>query len=275
MTQHDNLHILGRCPVCGNGQIKEADSAFYCDGGKLPDGRKCSFRIFRKMHGILLDAPLVSQLITEGCTDELPMVNHSKQPFLGRFVIDHGKVDIRMRTHALQGRCPICGGRVLKTGKGYACEYAIGWNAPCVFRVTGLIHGRRIGDDDMEHLLDGDPQVIDGFSTIDGKPFSSVLSVKEDGQVGLDPEVATCPSCGGNILVGPLAYNCSNYRNPGINCKFSLWRSIFGHQVTVEEMRQICEEGRTREPLEMFQNNGAVYYQRLGLSADKKKIIKI
>ena len=45
----------------------------------MPDGRKCGFRIFRKIHGVELDEALVSQLITEGSTDEMPMVNHSGQ----------------------------------------------------------------------------------------------------------------------------------------------------------------------------------------------------
>jgi hypothetical protein len=127
----------------------------------------------------------------------------------------------------------------------------------------------------MESFLEGEQQVLDGFTSLDGKVFSSLLVVKDDGIVGLDSKVTICPSCGGNILAGPIAYNCSNFKNPEVNCNFSLWRNIAGHHVSAEEMRQICEEGRTREPLELFQNNGAVYFQRLGLTPDRKKVIKI
>jgi hypothetical protein len=38
---------------------------------------------------------------------------------------------------------------------------------------------------------------------------------------------------------------------------------------------EICEEGQTREPLVMYKNNGAVFYKRLALSEDKKKIVKV
>ena len=275
MTQDNKQHVIGKCPICGNGFIIEASGAFYCDGGRMPDGRKCGFRIFRKIHGIELDASLVSQLITEGKTHEMPMVNHSGQTFVARFVIVGGRVDVHVRSHVLQGRCPVCGGRVLRTSKGYACEYSIGRKAQCTFRVTGIIHNRLITESEMENFLEGELQVLDGFTSLDGKVFSSLLVVRDDGIVGLDSKVTTCPSCGGNILAGPLAYNCSNFKNPDVNCRFSLWRNISGHNVSGEEMRQICEEGRTHDPLELFQTNGAVYFQRLGLSPDKKRIIKI
>ena len=275
MIQHNTQNVIGKCPVCGLGHVIEASTGFYCDAERLPDGRKCGFRIFRRMHGVEMSASLVARLITDGKTDEMQMVNHNGQVFTAAFVIDKGKVDVRMRTHPLLGRCPVCGGRVLKTSKGYACEYSLTKNPPCHFHVTGMIHGRKIADTDMEDLLNGEPQVLDGFTTIDGRVFSSVMVIKGDGLVGLDPKITTCPSCGGDILVSPLAYNCSNFKNPDVNCKFMLWRNIAGHQVSREEMRQICEEGRTRELLELFQNNGAVYFQRLGLSPDRKKIVKV
>ena len=53
------------------------------------------------------------------------------------------------------------------------------------------------------------------------------------------------------------------------------WRNIAGHVITKQEMQEICEEGQTREPLELYKNNGAIFYKKLGLSEDKKSIIKI
>ena len=75
-------------------------------------------KYFRKIHGVELDAALVSQLITEGGTDEMPMVNHSGQTFMARFVIVGGRVDVRVRAHVLHGRCPVCGGTALKMTAG-------------------------------------------------------------------------------------------------------------------------------------------------------------
>jgi len=53
------------------------------------------------------------------------------------------------------------------------------------------------------------------------------------------------------------------------------WRNIAGHVITKQEMQEICEEGQTKELLELYKNNGAIYYKKLGLSEDKKSIIKI
>jgi hypothetical protein len=117
--------------------------------------------------------------------------------------------------------------------------------------------------------------VLDGFSNGDGKIFSSVLTLADDGKVVLDSKIAVCPVCGGDIRVSPTAFNCSNYSNPQVNCKFMAWRNIAGHMITRQEMIEICEEGQTREPLVMYKNNGAVFYKRLALSEDKKKIVKV
>ncbi len=274
MRQDNNQHIIGKCPVCGLGNVIETAKGFYCNNERLPGGGKCGFGIFRKMHGVEMTAPLVSQLITEGKTDAMRMVNCNGQPFQACFIIIRGRVEVVLLCHDLKGRCPVCGGKVFKTSKGYACEYSLRKEKLCHFHVTGVIHGRKIQDEEMEALLEGNADVLDGFTTLDGRVFSSVLCVRDNGEVGLEPRITTCPSCGGSILVSPLAYNCSNFKTPGINCKFFIWRNIAGHQITAEEMRQICEEGKTREPLELFRSNGSIFYQHLALSGDKSKIIK-
>lgn len=265
---------VGKCPVCGLGQIVETAGGFACYAGMLPDGRKCGFRIFRRIHGVDITAPLVARLITEGQTEELPMRNAIGQPFLARFVLRGDKVDVKMSAHMLRGRCPVCGGRVLRTSKGYACEYSLQKSPLCRFQVTGFIHGRKINEEEMEDFLEGKAGVLDGFTTADGKMFSSVLTFRDNGLVGLDPRITTCPSCGGNILVSPVAYNCSNYGNQEHPCRFSLWRNIAGHEVTAEEMRQICEEGATRSPIDFYKHNGVIFRQRLALNADRTKVIK-
>ena len=274
MRQEDNQHIIGKCPVCGLGNVIETAKGFYCDNERLPGGGKCGFGIFRMMHGVEISASLVSQLITEGRTEEMRMVNHNGQPFQASFALLGGRGDVLMKCHRLKGRCPVCGGRVLKTSKGYSCEFHVGKNHLCDFHVTGVIHGRKIHDEEMEALLEGNAEVLDGFTTLDGKVFSSVLCVRDNGEVGLEPRITTCPSCGGNILVSPLAYNCSNFKTPDIFCKFFIWRNIAGHEITAEEMRQVCEEGKTREPLKLFRANGSFSYYYLSLSDDKSKIIK-
>lgn len=274
MEKEQVLSVIGKCPVCGKGNVIKTSQGYCCDERK--EGRECRGFIIRNcVHGVTMTDDLVKVLLEKGRTDDLEMKNLYGQPFRARFVINNGKLDVEMKSHCLDAPCPICGGRVLRTSKGYACENYLSSNPTCSFRVTGIIHGRKITEEEIVDLLRGHAQVLDGFTTLEGKAFSSVLTLREDGIVGLEPRITRCPACGGNILVSPIAYNCSNFKTPGICCHFSLWRNIDGHTVTNEEMRQICEEGQTREPVELFKSNGAVFYKRLALSNDKQKIIKL
>lgn len=266
---------IGRCPLCGEGDVIQTEFGYQCDAKKQKNGSKCKFTIHKVQHGVEMDDELVRELITRGRTRELQMVNKIDQPFNAFFVIKDGKVCIELKAHYMGGKCPVCGGRVLKTSRGYACENNLLDDQKCNFKMSGVICGRSIQDEEMERFLDGKPEIIDGFMSQQGKAFSSSLIVKEDGTVGLDSSIAKCPVCGGNILVSPVAYNCANYGNPTVQCKFSVWRNICGHSISKEEMRQICEEGATRQPLELFKANGRVYYKKLGLSPDKQKIIKL
>ena len=266
---------IGKCPVCREGDIIPTEFGYQCNAKKQQDGNKCKFTIHKVQHGVVLDDDLVRELITQGRTRELQMVNKIDQPFNAYFVIKDGKVCIDLKAHYMKGKCPVCGGRVLKTSRGYACENNLQNDQKCNFKMSGVICNRSIHDEEMEDFLNGTPKIMDGFTNQQGKAFSSSLVVKEDGTVGLDSSIAKCPVCGGNILVSPVAYNCSNYGNPDIQCKFSVWRNICGHSISREEMRQVCEEGVTRQPLELFKANGRVYYKKLGLSPDKQKIIKI
>jgi hypothetical protein len=45
--------------------------------------------------------------------------------------------------------------------------------------------------------------------------------------------------------------------------------------VTPEEVKQICEKGQTDNVLELFKDDGTVYYKRLGLNKEHNQIIKI
>lgn len=37
------------------------------------------------------------------------------------------------------GRCPFCGGNVVKTCKGYRCEHNLGEQPSCVLNINGII----------------------------------------------------------------------------------------------------------------------------------------
>ena len=227
------------------------------------------------MHGAEITPDVCTLLLSEGRTGVLQMTNKCGQPFLACLVITDGKVEVELESHFLNGRCPLCGGRIKKTSKGFACEHHLEHGGNCSFYISGILCNRKITDEEVEDFLAGNRQVLDCFSSNDGKIFSSTLALNERGSVSLESRITTCPVCGGAVHVGPRAYNCINYSNNEHHCGFSIWRNISGHAVTPEEARQICEEGQTQEVLELYKEDGTVYYKRLGLNHERNKIIKI
>ena len=169
MENSTESRVVGRCPVCGEGNIIRTEHGYCCDARKPAGGKKCGFIIHNRHHGIDFDDELARKLITDGSTEEMTMWNVNGQPFQARFIIVNGKVDVEIKSHYLQGRCPVCGGRIVKTGKGYACENSITQDPLCGFHVPGILANRKITDSEMEDFLAGSAQVLDGFSNNEGK----------------------------------------------------------------------------------------------------------
>lgn len=173
------------------------------------------------------------------------------------------------------GRCPLCGGNVVKTCKGYRCEHNIGDNPSCRLNINGIIGNRKMSDEEIAEFLTARHIMLDGFSSKEGKVFSTVIELADDGAVNMQSIIGKCPHCGGDIRVGARAFNCSNFSNQEKQCTFSIWRNIGGHQLTLDEAKEICEKEMTAGELEMFRDDGSVYHKRLGLSPDKLQIVKI
>lgn len=173
------------------------------------------------------------------------------------------------------GCCPLCGGNVVKTCKGYRCEHNIGDQPTCVLNINGIIGNRKMSDNEIAELLKHRSILLDGFVTKEGKSFPTVLELADDGAINMQPIIGKCPHCGGDIRVGSRAFNCSNYANQNAQCNFAIWRNIGGHQLTLTEAKEICEKQITSSELEMYREDGSIYRKRLGLSPDKLQIVKI
>lgn len=173
------------------------------------------------------------------------------------------------------GRCPLCGGNVVKTCKGYRCERNIGERPACVLNINGIIGNRKMSDGEVAELLEKRRILLDGFATKEGKTFPTVIEVMDDGTINMQSVVAKCPHCGGDLRVGSRAFNCSNFKSEASPCSFSIWRNIGGHQLTLDEVKEICSGGVTANELEMYRDDGTIYRKKLGLSPDKLQIVKI
>ncbi len=150
------------------------------------------------------------------------------------------------------GRCPLCGGNVVKTCKGYRCENNIAEQPTCVLNINGIIGNRKMSDEEITELLEHRFILLDGFASKEGKAFPSVLELADNGAINMQSVIGKCPHCGGDIRVGTRAFNCSNYSNQQAPCNFAIWRNIGGHQVCLTDAKYICENEITSNELEMY-----------------------
>lgn len=81
------------------------------------------------------------------------------------------------------GRCPLCGGNVVKTCKGYRCEHNIGNNPSCVLNINAIIGNRKMADAEVAELLEKRRILLDGFASKEGKAFPTVLELADDGNI--------------------------------------------------------------------------------------------
>ncbi|WP_368361704.1 topoisomerase C-terminal repeat-containing protein, partial [Duncaniella muris] len=79
------------------------------------------------------------------------------------------------------GRCPVCGGNVVKTCKGYRCENNTGEDGKCGLFINGVIGNRKMADAEVAELLEKRSILLDGFATKEWKTFPTVLVMAADG----------------------------------------------------------------------------------------------
>jgi len=92
------------------------------------------------------------------------------------------------------GTCPFCGGAVVENARAYGCD---NWKNGCKFTVWKSMSGRVMGPEIVAALLAaGRTELLTGFLSKSGKPFSAGLVLKEDKTVGFDFSPKTAPPPG-------------------------------------------------------------------------------
>ena len=265
---------LGKCPVCGKGEMVEGSAGYTCNHFKSMQD-KCRFTIFKEYHGHFVTKEEAKSLIENGETEKLNLVSRTGVEFEAKLKIVGGIIKAIYEDRILSHRCPKCGGGIKVLKNGYACENfmkSIEDPEKCEFYVSKNICGRNISTEEVETLAESKNVIIDGFYSKTGKMFSSILCVDPEGKVILSGEICRCPKCGGTIYLGIKAYNCSNYKDSDIKCDFVVWRQIAGRNIMPEEVKELCETRETKTFT--FKNkDGETFQRKLLLNEDNKLVM--
>ena len=148
------------------------------------------------------------------------------------------------------GACPICNAAIICGKSAYGCS---DWKQGCAFVLPMVQWGLSITPELAREIfahkrsLTPHPIEVDGrrlFATLilDKKGTLSFeeaeITKKEDGQEA----IGTCPTCGGDIVVGAKAYGCSNWRN---GCQFVIWKTMAQRAISLETAQQLLSSGVT------------------------------
>src|SRR5947208_5809344 len=199
---------LGQCPKCG-GRVFELGMSYICENSVGPN-KACDFRAGKVILQQPVEPEQMKKLLNTRKTDLLErFISRKGRPFKA-FLVVTDKKDVgfefekrepkpkgerKARTAAPKidftgkesiGGCPKCGRKIFETENSYICERSQSTKSPCKFRLSKTILGRDISQEQAQKLLTaGKTDLLDGFISKRGRPFSAYLKL-EDGKVGFE-----------------------------------------------------------------------------------------
>ncbi|PYJ37395.1 MAG: DNA topoisomerase III, partial [Verrucomicrobia bacterium] len=199
---------LGTCPKCG-GRVFEFGMSYICENSVGPN-KTCDFRSGKVILQRPIECEQMQKLLATGRTDLLErFISRKGRPFKA-FLVLTDKKDVgfefekrepkpkgerKAKTPAPKidftgkesvGTCPKCGGKIFETENSYICERSQSPRTPCKFRLSKTILGLDIPKEQAQKLLTaGKTDLLDGFISKRGRPFSAYLKL-EDGKVGFE-----------------------------------------------------------------------------------------
>ena len=210
---------LGKCPKCG-GRVFELGMSYICENSVGPE-KTCDFRSGKVILQRPIDHDQMKKLLATGKTDLLErFISRKGRPFKA-FLVLTNKKDVGFEFEKRQpkpkgkrkaaevapkidftgsepiGKCPKCGGKIFETENSYICERSQADRGPCKFKLSKTILGREIPKEQAQKLVMlGKTDLLDGFISKRGRPFSAYLKL-EDGKIRFEfPEKTAQPSEG-------------------------------------------------------------------------------
>ena len=210
---------LGKCPKCG-GRVFQLGMSYTCENSVGPE-KTCDFRSGKVILQRPIDHDQMKKLLATGKTDLLErFISRKGRPFKA-FLVLTDKKDVGFEFEKRQpkpkgkgkaaevapkidftgsepiGKCPKCGGKIFETENSYICERSQADRRPCKFKLSKTILGREIPKEQAQKLvMVGKTDLLDGFISKRGRPFSAYLKL-EDGKIGFEfPEKTAQPSEG-------------------------------------------------------------------------------
>lgn len=183
------------CPGCG-GVIKETYKKFQC--------QQCDFALWKILAGRQFEAEEMETLIStreigplSGFRSKMgrafnaivKLTDDYEMKFDFGNEADQAQEKVDFSAQQPLGKCPQCGHSVYEHKLLYVCEKSVGAGASCSFRTGKIILNRAIEAEQVVKLLQtGRTDLLAGFVSRKGRPFSAYLVVGPAGKIGFEFE---------------------------------------------------------------------------------------
>ncbi len=269
------------CPVCG-GKIKKTSFGYGCANYVANDEKSCRFSV-GKIAGKMLSVSSVRQLLTDGHTDTIrgfKSKNGSKfDACLKMESAEDGKVSVMFDFDHVEVRkikdvkCPKCGGGIVVTPFGFACENNRKDDPESCRFLVGKIASVKLKEAQLKELLiRGKTEVIDDFVAKTGMKFSAPLKLTGEGEITFDfPEKPkpsetklACPRCGKFLMKSQWRYECL--------CGFYVLHTVARVELSEEIMAELFATGRTAQRVTGFTSKAGNVFDSC-LKYENEKIV--
>ena len=282
------------CPICG-GELETTPFGYGCSNYKK-DGTGCKFSV-GQVAGRDLSEEEFKMLIEKGRTEVLSgFVSKTRKKFNAALIFEkdeEGRPGIRFdfsenKPEVIEDvKCPACGGAIVRTPFGYACEHRNrSIEGGCSFAIGKMAEKDLNAMQLKELLTEGRTSTIRGFKGKTGKKFDACVTLEKD-ETGRyvtkfdfdhvetkKVKEAFCPKCGGEILVVSFGYVCAN-RNPNTpdGCDFSIGK-IAEKDLNEAQVKELLSNGRTSTIRGFKSKTGKKFDACITLDKDEAGTIK-
>lgn len=242
------MEKLGKCPVCGKGEIVEGTRGWNCNYFKAIDD-KCLFNIYNQYFQREITKDDVLQLLDTGETDVFSdLETKDGNVFSASLVIENGFIKPSFKNESLNVECPKCGGKIEVGKNGYGCENTKAEEEKdrCDFYISKNICQVDVSKSLAETIIDKKETEFFDFVSKNDKSFTAKLILSADNNVEFNSTLCKCPKCeDGDIIAKPKFYGCSNYNSVENKCDFKIWREIAYRELKPKEAKRLCEKNST------------------------------
>jgi len=227
--------VVGRCPACG-GEVIEEYKNYKCT---------CGFVLWKKIAGKNLTPNMVGHLLrTKKSGPYNGFISKKKKRFTASLILapKEGTWQITFDFDS-NGK---------KGGAKKAAAEPAPWSSPS--NASGAFSH-------SQEAARYASQPEKPTTHLSPKAPSNQTSLSDSNQIGLRP----CPACGGGIIEGKRGFGCANWPADKGGCRFVIWKTLFGRELTESQLTSLLSMKPTR-PCNLTTPDGTTVKTRLRLT---------